>query len=49
MKTYKITLEVQLPEDYNELAIDTAIADAIYENYGEIIDISEYEEVEELD
>ena len=42
MKTYEIKLTVKLPDDYDERAIDESIADAIFDNNGEVIDISEY-------
>ena len=48
MKRYEIKLTVLLPEDYDEHEIDVAIADAICDNDGEILDISEYKQLKEL-
>lgn len=45
MKRYEIKLTVLLPEDHNEIEIDTAIADTIFDLDGEILDISEYKEL----
>lgn len=48
MKRYEITLTVLLPDDYNEYEIDTALADAICDLDGEMLDISEYKQLKEL-
>lgn len=47
MAIYKIIMEVNLPDDYNESEIDLAIADAIYDNGGDVIDIKEYIKVKD--
>lgn len=45
MKTVFITMEVLLPDNFKEKEIDVALADAIYEQGGEVVNISEYREV----
>jgi len=46
MKYAKITIEVELPDDYDEGEIDTAIADSIAEKGGHVLDSKEYIELE---
>lgn len=48
MKTYRIIIEAQLPDNYNESSIDNSISDVIYRNNGEVIDIKEYEDLTEI-
>lgn len=44
--SYKIVVETLLEEDYNEVKIDTAIADMLFAIDGEVIDIKEYEKID---
>ena len=44
-KYVKIELEVELPLDYNEGEVDTAIADAIYRLGGQVLDSKEFKEI----
>ena len=47
MAIYKIIMEVELPDNYNESEIDLALSDAIYNEGGEVIDIKEYIKLED--
>lgn len=48
MKHIKIQLEVQLPDDYNEVEVDKAIADVINSLGGQVIDSKEHKELKEI-
>lgn len=48
MKKYLIQLEVELPENFSEEKIDTAIADIICDKFnGQIIDSKEFIEIKD--
>ena len=42
MKTVKITMEVELPNDYDEKEIDAELSETIFSLGGEILDINRY-------
>lgn len=45
MKYVKIELEVELPDDFEESSIDTAIADTISDFGGQVLDSKEYKKL----
>lgn len=47
MKFVRIVLDVELPDDFDESEIDTALADAFSELGGQVIDSKEYKELNE--
>ena len=43
-----LSIEVELPSDFNESEIDEAISDLIFDNFdGEVIESKEYKIIEE--
>jgi hypothetical protein len=49
MKFVRIILDVELPNDFDEGEIDTALADTISNFSGQVIDSKEYKELDEHD
>lgn len=49
MKFVRIILDVELPNDFDEGEIDTALADTVSKFGGQVIDSKEYKELDEYD
>lgn len=49
LKFVRIILDVELPNDFDEGEIDTALADTVSKFGGQVIDSKEYKELDEYD